>query len=232
MKALGKSAATLARDAGIHPSTLTKLFNSEDREPDTATLHKLIKPLSDDQLQISYNWFFEKNYFPEPKASVPCELAEMPSEYIGPKLVIIPEIDGFVGMGSMEGTVEIEYENGTLTEPVRANWHFPPSWLTSIGLKPHSDGLYLIEGLGDSNSPIIHSGDKLLINTKDRTPSPPGFFALWDGLGVTVKRLEVILKSDPIRLKVSSANPSYSSMELTIDEVNIIGRVWAGVMRF
>ena len=70
-------------------------------------------------------------------------------------------------------------------------------------------------------------GDVVLIDASQRTPSPPGIFALWDGYGVTLKRLEIVPNSDPPTLRLIPENPRHETYDRQIDEVNIIGRLVA-----
>jgi phage repressor protein C with HTH and peptisase S24 domain len=76
-------------------------------------------------------------------------------------------------------------------------------------------------------SPVLESYDRVLVDTSDRTPSPPGIFVLYDGLGLVVKRVEHVPHSEPARFVVASANPDYGRYELGADELYIVGRaVW------
>lgn len=74
-------------------------------------------------------------------------------------------------------------------------------------------------------SPTLESGDRAMIDTGDRVPAPDGLFALHNGIGVVVKRLEFIPNSDPPGFKIMSDNPKHSTYERTIEEINVIGRV-------
>jgi phage repressor protein C with HTH and peptisase S24 domain len=71
----------------------------------------------------------------------------------------------------------------------------------------------------------IFPGDKVLIDTEDRHPSPPGLFAIKDGAGFSIKLIEMIPLSSPQSLRLSSVSPMYSSFEVKSSDVNIVGRV-------
>jgi phage repressor protein C with HTH and peptisase S24 domain len=75
---------------------------------------------------------------------------------------------------------------------------------------------------GDSMLPTLAEGDVVLINLKERSPSPPGIFVLFDGLGLVVKRLE---KLDDKKIRILSDNSNYAPYNLNMDEIHIIGRV-------
>lgn len=146
--------------------------------------------------------------------------------------VSIPEIAAHLGAGAVGGLQEIvATPDGqvTLTEDdTRGVWQFPADYLvTELKVDPRRS--FLVEVKGDSMSPTTEPGDRVLINMVDRTPSPGGLFALWDGMAVVLKRLEHIPNTDPVQLKIISDNPRHGTYERTIDEVQIIGRAaWLG----
>jgi phage repressor protein C with HTH and peptisase S24 domain len=37
---------------------------------------------------------------------------------------------------------------------------------------------------GDSTEPLLASGDRILIDTSQREPVPPGIFVIWVGMGL------------------------------------------------
>lgn len=87
------------------------------------------------------------------------------------------------------------------------------------------DDVVIIEAIGDSNIPDILPGQRVMIHVNDRTPSPPGYFAIWDGLGVIIKRIEFLMNSDPPTVRIISANPAYKPVEHTLGEIHVLGRV-------
>jgi hypothetical protein len=140
----------------------------------------------------------------------------------------IPEIDVRGGMGG-GGEAGIEYipdGNGghVASDVVRGSWTLPNEYLRSE-LRVESGSLRIIEVQGDSMEPTLRSGDRVMINSRDKRPSPPGVFALWDGYGVVVKRIELIPNSEPATVKIISDNQNHNQYDRTVDEVNVIGRV-------
>jgi phage repressor protein C with HTH and peptisase S24 domain len=90
------------------------------------------------------------------------------------------------------------------------------------------EDLRLVTIDGDSMEPLLSSGDRILVDTGQRSPVPPGVFVIWDGVGVVSKRVEHIPNSDPPRIVLRSENPLYQTYERSAEEVNIVGRViWA-----
>lgn len=143
-------------------------------------------------------------------------------------IVQIPEVDVRAGMGfGAESAVEYEFDtDGDFLETDRivGAWQLPADYMRSE-LRVSPDASRIFEVQGDSMEPTLETGDRVLVNTADRLPSPPGLFALWDGFGVVVKRIEHLLNSDPPTLSIASDNPKHRTYERTAEEVNIIGRV-------
>ncbi|HSE79325.1 MAG TPA: S24 family peptidase [Alphaproteobacteria bacterium] len=110
------------------------------------------------------------------------------------------------------------------SERIAAEWHIPADLFRAQTSAPLS-ALRIITIYGDSMEPALAAGTRVVVDTTDRTPSPPGVFVVYDGLGLVVKRLEHIARSDPARVRLTSDNPKYQPYELTIDEAQIQGRV-------
>ncbi len=123
---------------------------------------------------------------------------------------------------SAGGGTAIEHE--TSASP----WFLPDTWIRSE-LNSSAADLRLILIDGDSMEPTLRSGDQVIVNVARRSPSPPGIFIVFDGLGLVAKQIEVIANSEPPRVHIISTNRRYPTYERTLDEINIIGRViWYG----
>ncbi len=109
-------------------------------------------------------------------------------------------------------------------ETVVDTWQIPTAIIRAYSTAPASD-LRIITVMGDSMEPALQPGQRILVDTGDRKPSPPGIFVVWDGLGLVVKRVQMLPHSDPVRVKITSDNPKYDPYERTIDEAYIQGRV-------
>lgn len=79
--------------------------------------------------------------------------------------------------------------------------------------------------VGDSMEPTLLPGTKVMIDTRDVRPSPPGVFFVWDGLGLVAKRVELVQGSDPRRVRLTSDNERYAPYEVSLDDAQIQGRV-------
>lgn len=109
-------------------------------------------------------------------------------------------------------------------EAILGFWELPAGYIRSY-LGVAAKDSQIIEIKGDSMAPTLLSGDRVMIDTSDKSPSPPGMFALWDGIGLVVKRLDPIPNTDPYRFKIISDNPKHSEYERTLDEISVVGRV-------
>lgn len=74
-------------------------------------------------------------------------------------------------------------------------------------------------------APSLVAGDTVLIDTNRTAPSPGGLFAIHDGVGVIVRRLEAILNSEPARLRIHAENERYQKHDQCLSETTIFGRV-------
>ena len=102
-------------------------------------------------------------------------------------------------------------------------WSMPADFLRANVADP--SGLAVIRVEGDSMEPDYLAGERLLVDTNKRIPSPPGVYVLWDGFGLVLKRVEILPGATPPRLRIKSINPSYAEYERPMDDVQINGRV-------
>jgi transcriptional regulator with XRE-family HTH domain len=117
------------------------------------------------------------------------------------------------------------------SEKVVAEWQLPSEVVRYHSSAPASE-LRFITVLGDSMEPTLQPGQRVLVDTGDRTPTPPGIFVVWDGLGLVVKRVQTLAHSEPMRVRITSDNPKYEGYERSLAEAYIQGRVigqWRGL---
>ncbi len=146
------------------------------------------------------------------------------------------ELDVRAGAGSsgVDAFVENVTRNGVTVsrDVVGAEWSIPTDYLSGE-LRIRSGTAWIVEVFGDSGyEPAnpgapgsLFPGDRVIIDTSDTRPSPPGAFAVHDGVGLVIKQVEVIAGSEPVRLRLTSRNSAYAPYEVTIEEARIIGRV-------
>ena len=110
-------------------------------------------------------------------------------------------------------------------------WHFPTRFMRDE-MHATENQVIILETDGDSMEPTIGSGERIIIHTGMRTPSPDGIFALRDSFGnIIAKRLQVLRKGNPPRVLIISDNKSHPTEEVGLDEITIVGRVIWGLKR-
>lgn len=144
---------------------------------------------------------------------------------------IVPAGDSLEGFGRIaEIDVRASAGAGAVNEgleEVKQVWYFHDS-IIRHEFRARTNDLRMITIDGDSMEPLLGSGDRILIDTSQRVPAPPGIFVIWDGLGLVAKRIEHEPNSEPPKVTIKSVNPEYQSYERLAEEVHIIGRVvWA-----
>ena len=89
-------------------------------------------------------------------------------------LVAIPEIDvrAAAGAGAIHDGLEESKEV----------WYFPAP-LIRHEFRARPDDLRVLTIDGDSMEPLLGSGDRIMVDTSQRVPVPPGIFVIWDGMG-------------------------------------------------
>jgi transcriptional regulator with XRE-family HTH domain len=154
---------------------------------------------------------------------------QVPAERGAP--VGIVEIDVRAGMGGGGVPTEAYRPDGQHTDPLKSEgWSFPASFLREE-LRAPAARLIIVETQGDSMSPTIAPGERLVIDTAHRLPSPDGIYAIRDRYdAIVVKRLQM-LRGYP-RLKIISDNQNHPAEEVGLDEIEIVGRVVCGLKRF
>ena len=113
--------------------------------------------------------------------------------------------------------------DGDERHPIIDTWSLPTSLIRSV--IPDSTRLAVIRVAGDSMEPEYRAGERLLVDLSHRQPTPPGVYVLWDGLGVVLKHVELLLGSEPPTVRLKSVNPIYETYERLASEVVINGRV-------
>jgi phage repressor protein C with HTH and peptisase S24 domain len=139
-----------------------------------------------------------------------------------------PLVDGFAAVSEID--VRASAGPGAINdgiEEARATWLFPEAVVRHEFRAAPSD-LHIVTIDGDSMEPLLSTGDRILIDSSQRVPVPPGIFVIWDGMGIVAKRVEHVPNSEPPKVVIKSINPEYQTYERDAEEVNIIGRViWA-----
>lgn len=142
--------------------------------------------------------------------------------------VELPELEvraGAGGGGVPVDTWEADGNGGMVAvDAVRDHWTFPVNFVRNV-LRSSPQATTIIEVLGDSMEPTMRPGDRVFIDTNHRHPSPPGVFAVWDGFGIVVKRIELVPMSDPPQVRLISDNKNHAIYTASLADAHIIGRV-------
>ncbi|MFD2207191.1 S24 family peptidase [Kiloniella antarctica] len=224
LKDLGLSERAASFDATSKHDAIRNI--RRDRSPRIETVIGLAKTL-----KVSVEWLStgEESSSTPP---LPSNVVAIGREPDMGAVTTVREIDVRAGMGG-GGEAGVDYwhdENGNSfpRDAVKEQWQFPTEHIR-VKLSTPPEKAVIIEVEGDSMSPTLHSGDHVMINTADTRPSPPGIFAINDGLGLVVKRLEFIPHSEPMTCRVSSDNKHHTEYERSAEELQVIGRVvWFG----
>lgn len=139
-----------------------------------------------------------------------------------------PLVEGFSAVSEID--VRASAGPGAINdglEESKGTWLFPDPVIRHE-FRARAQDLHIVTIDGDSMEPLLSSGDRILVDTSQRVPVPPGIFVIWDGMGIVAKRIEHVPHSEPPKIVIKSINPEYQTYERDGEEVNIIGRViWA-----
>lgn len=102
--------------------------------------------------------------------------------------------------------------------------YFRSTWLKKR-FNTKASGLGMLYVRGDNMQPTLYNNDMILLDLTQRSPSPPGVLALFDGIGIVLKRIALVAGVQPVTVRVKSDNSQYGFYEQRLDEVDIIGRV-------
>ncbi|MCW2275061.1 hypothetical protein GJ654_10045 [Rhodoblastus acidophilus] len=137
------------------------------------------------------------------------------------------EVDVRAGAGGggvpIEAYVHDAHGNSYAAAAVAAEWTLPETIVQGV-LHSAPRHIRVFEVIGDSMEPRLYEGDRVFIDLRYTIPSPEGIFALWDGYGLVIKRLQIVMGSDPMRVRIISVNSSYAPYEAGADEIRIVGR--------
>lgn len=154
-------------------------------------------------------------------------------EKVGPPKGQVPELDLRAGLGGGGVPSREVRKEGRHVDPFKSEgWLFPPSFVREQ-LHSAPSRLLVIETNGDSMVPTILSGERVIVDTGHKTPTPDGLYAIRDSFGsIVVKRLQVVRNSKPARVKIISDNPNHNSEESPLGELTIVGKVLSALKLF
>jgi len=136
----------------------------------------------------------------------------------------VPELDTRADPGGVPKR-EVR-KDGRHADPIKPEgWVFPASFVREQ-LHASGERLLVIEVNGDSMAPTVVSGDRVIIDTGHKTPTPDGLYAIRDAFaGIVIKRLQVMRPAKQANVKIISDNPKQGSEEVPLSELEVVGKV-------
>lgn len=146
----------------------------------------------------------------------------------------VPEVDARAGAGSGRvgdhEVVTLQRGETYVGHRVISDWVFPSAFLRhELHVQP--GGIMVLEVVGDSMSPTLETGDRVIVDTSHSRPSPDGIYVIEEGDGPMVKRLQLVRRSEPAEVRIISDNSHHETYTLRLDDIRIIGRVSGRVSR-
>lgn len=190
--------SALAKKAGMAATTITRAFNG------TATT-RISLPTWDKLREVVPDFPGWSNVESDHPSSDP-KIEYLPVE-------VLPTYAGMGGGGTGEG------------EPEMA---LVPRYLIENVLRGRPADFVMIRCRGTSMEPIFRHDDELLVDKRDRSPTQPGPFALWDADWgeYLIKNVERLPGG---RVRIFPSNPEFSASDVSNEETKILGRpVWFG----
>ena len=205
MKQLGLTRTEVAKALGISQPTFSNSLNLKVKRPSSYSLEALAKLLS-----VGSLWL---------KEGVDDAEAQ---NYPVPALPNLTVVDLLSATDFAEGALAND------SRPDALRWHIPRDFMPYLLGEPR-----IIRVNGDSMRPDFRPGDMVMIDTGYTKPSPPGNYAIFDGIGVMFKRLEVCYERRVVRV-ISYNQERYPPIEFSYDHLRdkpdalrIVGRaVW------
>ena len=209
-KAADMSQDDLGRACGGLSRAAVSQWEREDTTPDLNRVEQLSKVL-----QVSVEWLRtgQKNATPVYNL-VASHAHESNSDERG----VVLGIDELDVRGSAGGGSVVDSQN------IIAEWRLSRD-LVRYATNAPTDRIKILTVVGDSMPGVFNPFDKVIVDTTDTQPTPPGIFVVFDGLGLVIKRVRYIQHSDPMTVEIMSDNPKYPPYQRTLDEAYIQGRV-------
>jgi len=136
----------------------------------------------------------------------------------------VPELDNRADAGGApKREIRKDGRHSDLIKP--EGWVFPASFVREQ-LRASPERLLVIEVNGDSMAPTVVSGDRVVVDTGHKTPTPDGLYAIRDAFaGIVIKRLQVMRSAKQTHVKIISDNPKQGSEEVLLSELEVVGKV-------
>lgn len=132
-----------------------------------------------------------------------------------------------------EGTVEVKevvFGDKVADMQPTGSWSVPEAYLKGDLHVLSNEGLIIWRAESDTMSPAYEYGDRILIDTNAKRPSPPGMFLIWDGVGPALAQINVVQAAGNkqiarVNISASASADEGTSYSSPVDKLSIIGRV-------
>lgn len=233
LKALGMTQASVARDAGLKPDYVRDILRGHKNTVSSENATKLALVL-----QCDVHWLFNGEHDHISSEDVASTLSGKDHQkpfaksslenYSGQLPGSVPEIDAKAGAGNGNvgetEVVTLRRGESYVGHKVVSEWVFPPAFLRHE-LRMQPGEIMVLEVVGDSMSPTLESGDRVMVDTTYSKPTPDGIYVIEEGDGPMVKRLQLVRRTEPPEVRIISDNKHHEPYTLRLDDIRIIGRV-------
>lgn len=231
---VGPRIAGLRAERGINQTSLAEAVDMTQQGIQSIEAGKVKRPKHLREIAAALNtteaWLLQGKGIKNVESDTRLEDVDSPKRPTGGGIVEIDVRAGLGGGGTTEGR-EVRHD-GDYSDPLKSEaWKFPARFMREE-IRANESQVIILETDGDSMWPTIGSGERIIVHTGMRTPSPDGIFALRDAFGnIIAKRLQVLRKGDPPRVLIISDNKSHPTEEVSLDDIHIVGRVLWGLKR-
>lgn len=233
LKSSGKSQSELARFLGTDRQNVSRWVNSRVKLPvDVAERAAPFLGTTVQFLVLGHKRSLVESFDPDEPEPATLDDAESIAQRaarreLRPGEVVERDVRGGMGLGGHADQIVVD---GNSVDGVRASWTMPVPYLhTELRAREHEVDIIPVDG--DSMLPTLLPGDRVMIHRGAVSPSPDGIFAIDDGIGVSVKRLQLVRGSDPLMVRIMSDNPAHREDLVPADAIKVIGRVILKISR-
>lgn len=225
--------AAAARESGLKPDYLRDVLRGVKKSISGESAIPLAKTL-----RCSVSWLLtdEPDHIPSEEVAAGLPGSELHDSYgfsteapfKGDIPGSTPEIDARAGAGlgvvGEHEIIKVREGESVVGHRVVSEWLFPGPYLRHE-LRSNPAKTVVLEVIGDSMSPSLESGDRVLVDTSYQRPNPDGIYVIDDGDGPMVKRVQLVRPSSPEQIKIISDNKNQETYTRLLSDIRIVGRV-------
>jgi transcriptional regulator with XRE-family HTH domain len=145
----------------------------------------------------------------------------------------VPELDTRPSVSVGSPSAREARREGRHKDPLKPEgWVFPTSFVREQ-LHATPARLLVLEVTGDSMTPTIASGERVILDTGHKTPTPDGLYAIRDTFGsIVIKRVQLVRSSRPTRVKLISDNANHATEEVVLSDLDVVGKALCCIKMF